>query len=190
MKTECENQNCDIRSCNKRHPRPCKFFINYGRCKFSPCSYSHKQSSSPYELNGICEKQNIEIRNLKKQIEEMKDRLDALEKVNNLKVSKSNEKSARPLSSVIQLVPDLQKEINRAVSNNIPQLDGDCTAEVNVQENTVHGKEKCSTCELYFYSEEELLDYMKENSITYVCDVCQELFISQWEMNRMYPAQT
>ena len=37
----CDTDNCDISSCDKRHPRICRYYLNYGRCKFDPCSYSH-----------------------------------------------------------------------------------------------------------------------------------------------------
>ena len=37
----CEDSSCDINTCEKRHPMICKFYYNYGRCKFSPCSYKH-----------------------------------------------------------------------------------------------------------------------------------------------------
>ena len=37
----CENENCDINSCENRHPRVCSFYWDFGRCKFSPCSYKH-----------------------------------------------------------------------------------------------------------------------------------------------------
>ena len=41
IKDVCENPECDAISCNRRHPRPCRFYQTYGRCKFEPCSYKH-----------------------------------------------------------------------------------------------------------------------------------------------------
>ena len=37
----CDTVNCNIALCDKRHPKICRYFLNYGRCKFNPCSYSH-----------------------------------------------------------------------------------------------------------------------------------------------------
>ena len=37
----CDTDNCEISSCDKRHPRICHYYLNYRRCKFFPCSYSH-----------------------------------------------------------------------------------------------------------------------------------------------------
>ena len=39
---KCEDINCEIVNCQKRHPRKCKFFLEYKRCKFGDfCSYEH-----------------------------------------------------------------------------------------------------------------------------------------------------
>jgi hypothetical protein len=39
----CVDKSCEKYNCEKRHPRECFWYKQYGRCKFSPCSYSHKQ---------------------------------------------------------------------------------------------------------------------------------------------------
>ena len=38
----CENQACDISMCFLRHPKICRFFKEYKRCKFNPCAYKHE----------------------------------------------------------------------------------------------------------------------------------------------------
>merc|ERR1712192_136281 len=39
----CEETNCEIRKCLKRHPRNCRFFDDFRCCKFGEyCSFSHK----------------------------------------------------------------------------------------------------------------------------------------------------
>ena len=42
VKTVCEKNDCDIRTCNDRHPRKCSYYLRYGRCKFLNCSYKHE----------------------------------------------------------------------------------------------------------------------------------------------------
>ena len=65
----CELPLCENKSCMRRHPRACKFFENYERCKFgSFCSFSHKTSESGL----AAPTNNVEI-------SEMKTRLDTLE---------------------------------------------------------------------------------------------------------------
>ena len=40
--TVCEDHACEIFNCSFRHPRPCRFYKQYGRCKFGNyCQYSH-----------------------------------------------------------------------------------------------------------------------------------------------------
>ena len=46
VKQECENSSSNISSCDKSHPIVCRFFLNIGRCKSSPCSYKHERSPS------------------------------------------------------------------------------------------------------------------------------------------------
>ena len=42
----CESNSCDIFNCENRHPKRCKYWQEYGLCKFgSYCSYVHIASS-------------------------------------------------------------------------------------------------------------------------------------------------
>ena len=46
----CENEECTVNECSKRHPRPCKYFREFGKCKFSEiCAFSHNVSVDPIE---------------------------------------------------------------------------------------------------------------------------------------------
>ena len=39
----CQNKACEIEECDKRHPRICRYWHDYGRCKFSEyCAYRHE----------------------------------------------------------------------------------------------------------------------------------------------------
>ena len=47
----CNINKCDIPSCEKRHPRDCRWFQEYGRCKFtSYCKYKHANIDSIEEI--------------------------------------------------------------------------------------------------------------------------------------------
>ena len=37
----CVNDKCSVFECEKRHPVVCKYYINFKKCKFSNCAYSH-----------------------------------------------------------------------------------------------------------------------------------------------------
>ena len=49
-KTICDKQTCDVFSCTFRHPVICKFYKEYKRCKFNPCSYKHEDDDSSLEI--------------------------------------------------------------------------------------------------------------------------------------------
>ena len=48
LETKCESSKCDGRNCEKRHPRECRFYNDYGRCKFGEfCLYNHVDRNDP-----------------------------------------------------------------------------------------------------------------------------------------------
>ena len=43
----CENPSCEINHCKLRHPRVCKYFRDYNRCKFSEwCAFKHIENNN------------------------------------------------------------------------------------------------------------------------------------------------
>ena len=68
----CENKSCDIFSCDKQHPVTCKYFSFFGKCKFSPCSYSH---AKPFEIERM-EKLEKTIKMNEKEIKELHSKVD------------------------------------------------------------------------------------------------------------------
>ena len=70
-KKVCKDINCDVKSCNDRHPRPCSFY-SLGVCKFSKdCSFSHKKvedvNSLRKELTELRSKYGSAIQQVEKQ---------------------------------------------------------------------------------------------------------------------------
>ena len=41
ISTICENDKCEIVSCQNRHPKLCSYFSDFGRYKLVPCAYRH-----------------------------------------------------------------------------------------------------------------------------------------------------
>ena len=54
---------CRDKECEKRHPRPCRMFSQFGNCKFEKCAYNHDQDS----------KNNCNIKELKNEVAELKE---------------------------------------------------------------------------------------------------------------------
>ena len=73
----CMNENCSDRMCRKRHPHKCKYFLNFGYCKFeASCAYLHPVADV-VELTLL----KHELKCLKTEIEMIKNKLIYLEKV-------------------------------------------------------------------------------------------------------------
>ena len=53
----CEETNCEINKCSKRHPKSCRYFKDFNRCKFGDfCSFVHrelKNDAKEQELNEV-----------------------------------------------------------------------------------------------------------------------------------------
>ena len=65
----CE-KDCDTQDCQRRHPRPCKFLLNYNRCKFDDyCKYKHENKNVGNDAKSIeDEKMNTNLKIFEKQI--------------------------------------------------------------------------------------------------------------------------
>ena len=46
MNEKCENVSCDLSTCMLRHPKLCKFFKQYKRCKFDPFRFVHVEKGN------------------------------------------------------------------------------------------------------------------------------------------------
>ena len=98
---KCNNEDCDdVRKCQRRHPRVCKFFQEKGYCKFkSSCKYDHKQAKNVEVFNSkmdALEKQNELLRSL---IIEQNVAINSLIKEN----SKSIEKLEKKIDNMISM---------------------------------------------------------------------------------------
>ena len=66
----CEDIECDLNACNKRHPLTCKYFIEFQRCKFGEyCCFKHEK---------VTIRNNEENDKLKKKIEQLETAITSL----------------------------------------------------------------------------------------------------------------
>ena len=94
----CDESNCNIYRCIKRHPKTCKYYLNYGRCKFNPCAFLHKNND-----------ENVE--NLKKDNLEIVRKLEAIDR--NLK---ELEKKAELSESIIDKLTKVEAKFDHITS--------------------------------------------------------------------------
>ena len=75
LKETCLIRECDYRKCNKRHPRPCRFLMLNGFCRFgSSCRYSHRLPKNVEDQNEKIKaiEEEIKIQNGKIKVAENK----------------------------------------------------------------------------------------------------------------------
>ena len=66
----CGNSKCEKMECEKRHPRPCKFYLLYNFCKFGDnCAYRHEERED-----------KTFMKDLKNRLEVAEERIKCLEK--------------------------------------------------------------------------------------------------------------
>ena len=134
----CEEQNCNVYNCERRHPQICNYQRTYGRSKFTEyCSYSHNKPGDILEninkiailekkIENIQETNNINVSNECKKIENLESKLDNLESQIITMNKASEEKDS--------LISDLEKRLESIQKN--------CLDKFNVKEIEMNKKFK------------------------------------------------
>lgn len=179
----CENSSCDILSCMLRHPRPCRYHRDFGRCKFNPCAYLHVETE-----NGIIEQINKEREIIKSKLAEVENTLEIL-----------NAKEIE-LTSIIDKLHQTEDKVN-AVEKKVEELEAKLKERDNLIvkllekfENTSETFEtisveseveifKCNECNFETKSERGLNIHKKrKHHQKTICDICDEHFDSAREV--------
>ena len=58
----CSNGYCSVKSCDKRHPKNCWWFNQFGRCKFTFCAYKHAENGIQTDLTAKIEALEVKIK--------------------------------------------------------------------------------------------------------------------------------
>ena len=74
----CENNNCYVKCCDKRHPKDCWWFRQFKRCKFTFCAYKHVENDSQTGLKTKIEALEAKI---KEKDDEMKVQLNKIKEI-------------------------------------------------------------------------------------------------------------
>ena len=73
VKEKCNNSACDIASCTSRHPKICRYWRDYGFCKFGEyCYYSHNDLNAQIVSSIDFENIQKKLSDLEQQIRELK----------------------------------------------------------------------------------------------------------------------
>ena len=108
----CVTKECGVFDCDKRHPVVCNYFKNFKRCKFSPCSYNHRNID-------VAEDTDDKIKNLESKLMEIvntekkkntEKKMEAFEKVYEIKIEKL-EINLKKLNNIIEEKDDKIKNL-------------------------------------------------------------------------------
>ena len=164
----CNMDNCDVRNCSLRHPKTCRYFRNYGRCKYSPCSYSHDGIPSKEAMDEKC----AEIEDLRKVIQNNVKAISNLEE-RILLLESQLSTSCRAASTSTQTT-NMNSSFTSTSQSVIPQLDGlfmdTSSSELDAKEFT------CETCGMNFTN---LSDFKKHDALGFCCDECGICYSTQ-----------
>ena len=82
VKEKCEKVSCEILNCDLRHPRKCKFFSEYRKCRFGEwCAFEHAEDEKDEGLKHKISEFERKMETLEKMI---MDKDDIIEKLLNI----------------------------------------------------------------------------------------------------------
>ena len=196
--TKCERKECDATKCEKRHPRECRYFRDYKRCKFGDyCLYDHSVYLDPIleELKLVKERLEVVEKEIEEKNEEFKRALESLQKslsphrnqalpvVNNLTNQTCPPLDSTPSMSTLMMLNSSSTAHTYQGSSNlgvIPQLDGSTNLSSNHPPNQLKPAQEneCDNCQRVFESKAELEGH---NEIyQFGCEDCFVCFTSKF----------
>ena len=160
----CENRNeCTNQSCRKRHPRECRYFVQFGRCKLGEvCAYSHAGESK-----------NHKVEKLEQEVKEMKEenmKVDQLEKeVQGLKAEVNNIKLN--MARMYKLVK--ANQVNNQV-NSLESGAEETDKKEETKENSKEKKEQKFMCDKCDYSAKKKVTLSKHMNTKHCIESVEE----------------
>ena len=202
VKELCEKKSCDISNCSLRHPKTCKFYRDYGRCKFNPCMFRHIDNTIDLvELRKENEKivkiiQSIDDRleDLEAKIVVSEDLISKLCKVEEKLVKISQiEKAIFEKDCRIDALTKKVEEIQDEKDANIIKLEERILKTESILNKHFNKKSKtkinCNVCDFEASSQQGLKVHMKrKHTLTGTeqyprkCDVCELILDNQKDL--------
>ena len=197
----CTDNNCNIFACERRHPRKCSWYFEYGRCKFTTyCKFKHESSDNKQVIvNKVRDNEN-KLTEIQKQIDiyefeenEIKKRLDTYE----VEVQRRIETCMEKLNVVVKLLEEKDVKFVK-LENDFKEMKEsfDKTLKERILEDTNSNSKlfKCNLCEFSSTSEKGLKTHKSrmhttshngvETSSSYPkeCEICEKSIRNEREM--------
>ena len=169
----CETENCDIFSCDKRHPKVCRFVGRFGRCKFLEyCKYDHRKPKDIRELMGkvvtitmkieVIEKTKQKDSNDKELAKVVENKIEVFEKqIMNLK------KSVFEKDDFIEDMKKRMKDLEKQLTENMELIN-----KIKNLENTLKKQEKANEALSKKFVKVEL-EMKKKEKKSFKCGECE-----------------
>ena len=162
----CNEKDCEIENCERRHPKECRYFKEFSRCKFGDyCSFRHEITMNEGNVT------------LEKEVETLKEKVDHLEKL----IEEKDEQIKEIRKDLLNLVKSEEEDQNLVE----PILNDEIMLESLNETNTSTARPvmdflnfKCDKCSKTFSNEGDLLTHSKivHKPEKYPCDICWEMF--------------
>ena len=180
----CAAVNCDIKDCDKRHPKECWWYNQFKRCKFAFCSYKHVEKDNHKDF-----KLKIEV--LERKIQEKDDEMKTqMEKINEIeRTLKQNELETR-VKYLEKFVLVLQENLEKKDKDENylarwnPEGNGWTILDPLVRRESL--EHKCNECE-YVGRNPSRLKLHKEVKHMNLCTICpddEQLFETKEELQK------
>ena len=191
---KCERKSCDIKSCNLRHPKICRYFRDRKFCKFGEwCCFEHKNSEEDFKR--VFEKCNI-IENKVNNLEILL--IDKDQVVNTLgtKIEKKVEAFEINLKTLKECIAEKDAQIE-ALERKLNEMELRLKSEEGIEKDKLHlekpGKPepvKCNQCDFETNSKHGLKIHtarkhtlINENS-SLKCELCDQEFEKQKDLRK------
>ena len=171
----CTNFPCNTNNCSKRHPKPCKYYLINGFCKFNEsCSFSHElgQRNKNEVIEKEIEKLKEEVEALKVQVRDMRVLVNRLELSNTRPSSKSCitiSKKDRVQHDQEQAIPQLDGAPPDVIEAPVQCLQDDEDVE-HEEQAALHNNLQCENCHNIFETDKILQEHLKIHE--FGCDEC------------------
>ena len=193
---KCEDSECVVYNCEKRHPKNCKHFGRYGYCKFTTfCRFEHRKQIHIAENSEKIEKLEKKLQTIQipKENDDNLAKIKSLEEIiHNLKTSV--EEKDGMIATMRERLDALENKFTeffvKEVKNKFTEIDTKLRAIEKTTEKIVF---KCKECEFSSTTEKGLNTHKKNmhnpvlrDSIPYPkkCEVCEKEMNSKQEMQK------
>ena len=193
----CINSNCDVLSCENRHPRNCKWYQEYNRCKFTTyCKFKHVKIDSIENLMDKIKENSNELNELAKKLEKIeKVELDIQKRIEAYEDQIEKKLDAFEIR-LIEISMQMKEKDNKIASlENCLKETGDMLEKAlkakDFPKEGVPSKQKfkCAFCEFQSTSSSGLKIHISrkhtnyiENDVPLKCEICVEEFKTEKDL--------